>query len=186
MYGPLLFTIIFAILFALSLLWAILPYRLYKKYDKKCYYTDANGEQCAFYPDSIQEGRMIKAGREEEVKRLRKCASKKRFWYKQYNTEFISAMTAFALGLTVFTFGLICIISPIEARHNMVVWTEFAEIVEETFENAEEYEKYGIAGDVAEYNKWLAEARASKKQYGNWSSYYFCDIDSLQPISLRK
>ena len=118
--------------------------------------------------------------------KLKKNEKKRRFWYNLWNIQFAIGMVALVLGFVIFIFGLICIIAPIEARDEMAVWTEFAEMAEETFENAEEYEKYGIAGDVAKYNIWLAEARASKKLYGNWSRYYFCDIDSLQPISLGK
>jgi hypothetical protein len=185
MYGPLLMLVIFAPLFVVALFFAIVPDRLHEHYDRKRYYTWKDGERHCFY------------GQEYEVKRLaewdpilladlQKKYKKMEYWRKWWSTQFIFIITAIILGLLIFIFGLISIVAPIEARDEMAVWAEFAEMAEKTFENAKEYEKYGIAGDVAEYNKWLAEARASKKLYGNWSSYYFCDIDSLRPISLGK
>jgi hypothetical protein len=185
MYGPLLMLVIFIPLFLIVLFFAIAPYHVYDHYEEKRYYTDKNDTQHVFYDSEYDVKRLSKENPALLVK-LQKNEKKRRFWYKLWDAQFIPGITAFVLGLVIFIFGLICIIAPIEARNDMAVWTEFAEMAEETFENAEEYEKYGIAGDVAEYNKWLAEARASKKLYGNWSSYYFCDIDSLRPISLGK
>lgn len=184
MYGPLLMLVIFGPLFVAALALAIVPSWLHERYDRKRYYIWKDDRHC-FY------------GHEYEVKRLaewnsilladlQKNYKKMEYWRKWWNTQLVFSIIATILGVLVFIFGLISIIAPLDARHEVAVWTEFAEMAEETFENAEEYEKYGIAGDVAEYNKWLAEARASKKLYRNWSSYYFCDIDSLPPISLGK
>ena len=185
MYGPLLMLVIFTPLFLIALFFAIAPFHIYEHYEEKRYYTDKDGIRHIFYDSESDEKRLSKDKPAVLVK-LRKNDKKRRFWNKLWNMQFALGITALILGAAIFIFGLICIIAPIEARNAMAVWTEFAEMAEETFENAEEYEKYGIAGEVAEYNKWLAEVRASKKLYGNWSSYYFCDIDSLRPISLGK
>lgn len=185
MYGPLLMLVIFIPLFLIVLFFAIAPFHIYDHYEEKRYYTDKNGIQHIFY-DSEYDVKRLSKDNPTVLAKLRKNDKKRRFWHKLWDIQFALGITALILGFVVFIFSVICIISPIEARNDMAVWTEFAEMAEETFENAEEYEKYGIAGEVAEYNKWLAEARASKKLYGNWSSYYFCDIDSLRPISLGK
>lgn len=185
MYGPLLMLVIFIPLFLVVLFFSIAPLRIYEHYEEKRYYTDKDGIQHIFYDSESDIKRLSKYNPTVLVK-LRKNDKKRRFWNKLWDIQFALGMIALVLGAAIFIFGLISIIAPIEARNDMAVWTEFAEMAEETFENAEEYEKYGIAGNVAEYNKWLAEARASKKMYGNWSSYYFCDIDSLRPISLGK
>lgn len=185
MYGPLLMLVIFIPLFLVVLFFAIAPYHIYDRYEGKRNYTDKYGNHYYFY-DSESDVKRLSEKNPTELAKLRKNEKKRRFWRKLWDIQFVLGITAFILGLVIFVFGLICIVAPIEARDEMAVWAEFAEMAEKTFENAEEYEKYGIAGDVAEYNKWLAEARASKKVYGNWSSYYFCDIDSLRPISLGK
>ena len=185
MYGPLLMLFIFTPLFLIALFLAIAPYHIYDHYEEKRYYTDKSGIRHVFY-DSESDVKRLSKENPTVLAKLQKNEKKRRFWNKLWDIQLALGITAFALGLVIFVFGVMCIVAPIEARDEMAVWTEFAEMAEETFENAEEYEKYGIAGDVAEYNKWLAEARASKKLYGNWSSYYFCDIDSLRPISLGK
>lgn len=185
MYGPLLMLVIFIPLFLIVLFFAIAPFHIYERYEEKRYYTDKHGTQHIFY-DSESDEKILSKENPAALVKLRKNDKKRRFWHKLWDIQLAIIIVAFVLGLAVFIFGLMCIVVPIEARNDMAVWTEFAEMAEETFENAEEYEKYGIAGNVAEYNKWLAEARASKKLYGNWSSYYFCDIDSMRPISLGK
>ena len=167
------------------LFFAIASYHIYDHYEKKRYYTDKNGTKHCFY-DSESDVTRLSKNNPAVLAKLQKNEKKRRFWHKLWDIQFVLGITAVVLGLVIFIFGLICIVAPIEARDEMAVWTEFVEIAEETFDSANELEKIGIAGDVVKYNKWLAEARASKKLYGNWSSYYFCDIDSLQPISFGK
>lgn len=185
MYGPLLMLVIFIPLFLIVLFFAIAPFHIYDRYEEKRYYTDKNGTKHCFYDSESDVTRLSKEN-PTELAKLQKNEKKRRFWRKLWDIQFVLGITAAILGLVIFIFGLICIFAPIEARDEMAVWTEFAEIAEETFNSANELEKVGIAGNVAEYNKWLAEARASKKLYGNWSRYYFCDIDSLRPITLGK
>jgi hypothetical protein len=186
MYAPLLITIIFAILFIPSLLWLILPYRLYQKYDKKCYYTDANDERCFFYPDGIQEKRMIEAGREEEVKRLRKYANKRQFWSKQWcDNESLRGTIFTIICIVLVIFSLITFIVPLEPRDEAMYWEEFAPMAQNIIDNADTAQSVAIAGDIIEYNKWLANARASQRAYGCWSSYYFIDLSNLNYITVN-
>lgn len=185
MYAPLLITIIFAILFIPSLVWLILPYRLYKKYDEKSYYTDANGERCFFYPDGIQERRMIEAGREEEVKRLRKYANKRQFWYKQWGHDSLRGTIFTIICFVLIVFLLITIIVPLETRDEAMYWEEFAPMAQNIIDNADTAQSVAIAGDIIEYNKWLADAKASQKAYGCWSGYYFIDLSNLNYITVN-
>ena len=185
MYAPLLITIIFAILFIPSLLWLILPYRLYRKYDAKCYYIDAKGDETRFYGSGVQEKRMREAGREEELEQLIKYDKKKNFWYKQWNRNEALRGTIFTIICIVLViFLLITIIVPLCARDEAIYWEEFAPMAQTIINNADTAQSVAIAGDIIEYNKWLANARASQKTYGSWSSYYFIDLSNLQYITV--
>lgn len=186
MYAPLLITIIFTILFIPSLLWVILPYRLYKKYDAKCYYIDPKGEQRHFYSGGLQEKRMREAGREEEVEQLLKYDKKKNFWYKHWSNSESLRGTIFAIiSLILVIFLLISILVPLYARDEAMYWTEFAPMAQSVIDNADTAQSVAIAGDIIEYNKWLADAKASKKTYGCWSGYYFINLSSLNYITVN-
>ena len=185
MYAPLLITIIFAILFIPSLLWLALPYRLYKKYDKKCYYVDDNGNTCHFYGNGLQERELIRAGREEEVKKLKGYEKKKSFWYRQWSDNEALRGSIFAIiCLVLVIFLLITILVPLMARDEAIYWEEFAPMAQSIIDNADSAQSVAIAGDIIEYNKWLADAKASQKTYGSWSSYYFIDLSNLQYITV--
>lgn len=185
MYAPLLITIIFAILFVPSLLWLILPYRLYKKYDAKCYYTDPRGEETHFYSSELQEKHMREAGREKELERLIKYDKKKNFWQKQWcNNESLRGTIFAIICIVLVIFSLITIIVPLETRDEAMYWEEFAPMAQNIIDSADSAQSIAIAGDVIEYNKWLADARASQKAYGSWSGYYFIDLSTLNYITV--
>lgn len=186
MYAPLLITIIFAILFVPSLLWLILPYRLYKKYDAKCYYIDDKGEETRFYGSGPQERRMREAGREKEVERLLKYDKKKSFWYKQWgNNESLRGIIFTIICIILVVFSLITILVPLCARDEAIYWQEFAPMAQHIIDSADSAQSIAIASDVIEYNKWLADARASQKAYGSWSAYYFIDLSNLNYITVN-
>lgn len=186
MYAPLLITIILAILFIPSLLWLILPYRLYKKYDEKCYYKDTYGEPTHFYGGGMQERKLIEAGREEEVKQLKKYDKKKDFWYKQWsNTDTLRGSVFAIISLVLVIFLLITILAPLVARDEAIYWEEFAPMAQNIINSADSAQSIAIAGDIIEYNKWLADAKASQKTYGSWSAYYFIDLSNLNYITVN-
>ena len=58
-------------------------------------------------------------------------------------------------------------------------------MAETIIEDADSMQTIAIADKVIEYNTWLAEARASKTTYKNWSQYYFVDLSELDYISLN-
>lgn len=185
MYAPLLITIIFAILFVPSLLWLVLPYRLYKKYDAKCYYIDPNGEETHFYSGGLQEKRMREAGREKELEQLIKYDKKKNFWYKQWGDDALRGTIFAIICFILAIFLLITIIVPLETRDEAMYWEEFAPMAQSIINNADTAQSVAIAGDIIEYNKWLADAKASQKTYGCWSGYYFIDLSNLNYITVN-
>jgi hypothetical protein len=87
-------------------------------------------------------------------------------------------------SIAVFIFLLLIIINPLCVRAELVEWEEFTAIAEEVMTSStNEMERAGIVNKMLEYNEWLAEARASQKLYGNWSSYY--NFDLPEPILLK-
>lgn len=68
------------------------------------------------------------------------------------------------------------------------VYNEFIEtqiMVEEVY-NADfnQYENLGLNNKIIEMNEWLVNAKASKKQWGNWSYYCVVDVENLDYITL--
>lgn len=186
MYAPLLITIIFVILFVPALLWLILPYRLYKKYSEKCNYTDPRGSETTFYGYDTEIKRMREAGREKEVEQLIKYNKKKNFWYKQWgDDESLRGIIFSIICIVLVIFSLIAILVPLCARDEAMYWEEFAPMAQNIIDNADTAQSVAIAGDVIEYNKWLADARASQKTYGCWSGYYFIDLSNLNYITVN-
>ena len=186
MYAPLLITIILAILFIPALLWVALPYPLYCKYDKKCHYIDENGNKSRFYGSGYQEKVFTNSGRKEEFERLKKYDKKKDFWYKQWgNREELRTTILVTVSIILAIFLLVTIIVPLCARDEVVYWEEFAPMAQNIINNADSAQSVAIAGDISEYNKWLADARASQKTYGSWSAYHFIDLSNLQYITVN-
>ena len=186
MYAPLLIFIISSVCLIPAILWCTLPYRLYEKYDEKCYYKDGNGNATHFYGGGLQEQRMIETGRGEEVKQLKKYDKKKDFWYKQWSNYELTKVVVLTvcIGLII-VFGIVCLCNPLMALDEANYWKEFAPMAQNVISNADPMQTIAIAGDIIEYNKWLADARASQETFGCWSSYYFIDLSNLQYITVN-
>ena len=127
---------------------------------------------------------LKEAGREEELATLQKHYKKSKFWYKVWSDYEILRCAIFAiLCIAVFVFLMWNIVDPLHVRTELAEWEEFTNIAEEVMTSStNEMERAGIVNRVLEYNEWLAEARASKKLWGNWSSYY--NFDLPEPLLL--
>lgn len=88
--------------------------------------------------------------------------------------------------------GVIClvmfvsaIINPIAAKNKYYEFLETKVLVEQLGTvNYDQYENLGLNSKIIELNQWLVQAKASKKQYGNWSMYYALDVENLDYIVL--
>ena len=179
MYGPLLMLIILTPLFLVALFWAFVPYQLYKYHGHRLKYARPNDDYETEFADMKYEIRELKeAGRDEELAALQKHYKKSRFWYKVWSDYDTLRTVIFGiLCIAVFVFLLINIFNPLCVRAELAEWKEFATIAEEVMNSStNEVERAGIANKMLEYNEWLAEARASLKLWGNWSSYYNFDL----------
>lgn len=85
----------------------------------------------------------------------------------------------------VAVFLLVSLIAPAVAVKEVTYWREFTPMVEGLLTDSSDFQSLGITDKIIEYNSWLAEARASQKQWGNWSQYHCVDLSDLRYISLN-
>ena len=185
MYGPLLTLIILIPLFFIGLFQAFAPYQLYKYHDNRLKYIRPNDKyETEFGNIKYEICELKEAGREKELHILQKHYKKSRFWYKVWsNYEMLRYIIFVILSIAVFIFLMWNICSLLCVRTELVKWEEFTNIAEKVMASStNEMERAGIVNKMLEYNEWLAEARASQKLWGNWSSYYNFDLPN--PILL--
>ena len=186
MYGPYLMLIILTPLFLIALFWAFAPYQLYKYHGHRLKYTrpvkDAYETEFENMKYEIRE--LKEAGRDKELVTLQKHYKKSRFWYKVWSDyEILRTIVFTILCIVVIIFLLVSIINPLCVRTELAEWEEFTTIAEEIMASStNEIERAGVVNKMLEYNEWLADARASQKLWGNWSSYY--NFDLPEPLLL--
>ena len=99
----------------------------------------------------------------------------------------VAKLSCFVVGVAIailtFVFCLVAIFNPVCAKSKYNKFQEQKVIIEQTIENGTDLENIAISKTIIDYNNWLAGAKASKKTYGIFSSYYYLDLDKLQPIT---
>jgi hypothetical protein len=172
--------IILTPLFLIALFWAFAPYRLYEYHERRLKYTRPGMDDYETTFDNMRyEIRELKeAGRDKELTTLQKHYKKSNFWYKVWsNYELLRSIVFGLLCIAVFVFLMWSICDPLSIRTELAEWEEFTAIAEEVMASStNEIERAGIVNKMLEYNEWLADARASQKLWGNWSSYYLFDL----------
>ena len=99
----------------------------------------------------------------------------------------IGAIITLLFGIALLVVFIISIANPIIAKNEYNEFIETRTMVEQVYSgDYTELENAGLNNEIIEVNKWLAKAKASKKQWGNWSMYYALDLDSLDYIVLKK
>jgi hypothetical protein len=177
--------IILTPLFLIGLFWVIAPYRLYNYHDNRLTYVRPKDGHTEEFVNAKYEIRELKeAGRDKELATLQKHYKKSRFWYKVWSDyELLREIIFGILCVAVFVFLLMSIVNPLCVRIELAEWEEFTTIAEEVMTSStNEMERVGIANKMLEYNEWLADARASQRLWGNWSSYY--NFDLPEPLLL--
>jgi hypothetical protein len=177
--------IILTPLFLIALFWVIAPFRLYKYHDNHLNYVRpkyGHTEEFANMEHEIHE--LKEAGRDKELATLQKHYKKRSFWRKVWLDYEILCGSVFAiLCIAVFVFLMWNICDPLCVRTELAEWEEFTAIAEEIMASStNEIERAGVVNKILEYNEWLADARASQKLWGNWSSYY--NFDLPEPLLL--
>ena len=185
MFGPLIMLIILAPLFLIALFWAFAPYKLYEYHERRLNYVRPGYDYTEkFYNMEYEICELKEAGREEELATLQKHYKKKEFWHKVwFDYDILRSVIFDILLIAVFIFLIWNIVDSFYVRVELAEWEEFTIIAEEVMTSStNEIERAGIVNKMLEYNEWLAEARASQKVWGNWSSYY--NFDLPEPLLL--
>lgn len=83
--------------------------------------------------------------------------------------------------------GVLMLSAQLEARRDYQEFVYTQQMVNEIYIGDEytQLENAGLNNKIIEINQWLTQAKASKKQFGNWSVYCTVDIDSLEYIKLK-
>lgn len=92
----------------------------------------------------------------------------------------------FCVGIALLGFLPLCILLPKRAHKEVAKYKYDYEMVQEVILNGTDLENIKITETVLDYNNWLSEAKADKETWGNWSVYYKEDLDSLNPIVIRR
>ena len=100
------------------------------------------------------------------------------FWF------YFGTIIAVICGVCTFIFGLIAITNPLGAKREYEIFIEQRAIIEEVIEDTDSLANAGVNNVIIETNKWLAEAKASKKTYGIFSKYYSLSIEDIVPIKI--
>lgn len=99
--------------------------------------------------------------------------------------EIVGMIITYLSGVIFIAFTLIAIIIPLNGKIEYEAFLENRAIIEEVIDDSNSLENAGINNIIIETNKWLAEAKASKKVYGIFSSYYRLPIEEIEPIKIN-
>ena len=185
MFGPLIVLIILIPLLLIGFFWAFAPYQLYKYHDSRLNYVRPGRNYTEeFYNMKHEICELKEAGRDKELATLQKHYKRSHFWYKVWSDYETHCAIVFAiLCIAVFVFLMWSIVTPLHVRTELAEWEEFTAIAKEVMASStDEIERAGVVNKMLEYNEWLADARASQKLWGNWSSYY--NFDLPEPLLL--
>ena len=188
MYGLWLLVIIMGAVGAVLVALGYISHKLYMHYNDSLeyayvYLVNESGE---YTTTSTFSGRDFdkKKLSEEQYQRFSKRYRAMRFWSPIDDAREVLYSIGAVLLIIAFVIALFAMFLPISARHEVIYWQNFVEMVETTIEGADTYQTVGIAGDIVEYNSWLTGARTSQEIYGNWSIYYGIDLSQLEYIKL--
>lgn len=144
-----------------------------------CFNRKSNLADTKYY--AIKFSYYYKGDREGELEELRKV------YDRNVTRQAISFIIAGIVGISL----VACLFAVpsvyCDARNKYSTFIETQELVRVVYDGKyDEYENAGLNTKIVEVNQWLAEARASKKNWGICSAYYSFDLDSLDYIKLVK
>lgn len=189
MYGLWILFIIFGFVSIVCFTLAIASHKLFYYYEGKLEYVyEYNGyddqvyrDTAKFYDTYSDRERLD----ESECKRLRKILRKREFWSALDDGEEPFYVVGVLTAIIAVILLLCAIFVPISAQHEVLYWQNFVQMVETTIGNtSNEYQTFGIASDIIEYNTWLTNAQTSQQVWKNWSCYYGIDLSNLKYIQI--
>lgn len=83
---------------------------------------------------------------------------------------------------------LVALFRPMGAQYEIDKFNYVSEMTAQSIENGSDLENLAITTKVIEMNEWLADVKATRSAYGNWTIYNMGDlgekIDALKPIGI--
>ena len=102
----------------------------------------------------------------------------------QYDfADWLTPLSACAM-IVSFTVGVALLGVRVGAKQECLAFEETKSMLVSSVDNAENLENAGITSTIVEQNKWLANAKASVREYGVWSFYYNLGVEEMEYISL--
>ena len=151
-----------------------------RHYDKEAEKVSSEIDKClSNYDFDIVKYNQNRA-KEKELREIRtSLRAKERKWDK---ISFAPGIPCIILGLILIIFTLISILSPFCARLDVENYKATYEMYEKVSEGQSDVENIALSETANEYNRWLRDARLSKKRLGSFSGYYNQDLENLKYI----
>lgn len=184
MYGFWILVIVFAAASVPCFAWPLFVKRKEATLRESLQYThDRNGLRWQVrFEDSEADLNELSTTEYEKYKKRYKSFCRWRAW--SFHEDAFNCVGLMCLVLVVI-FLLVSLIAPAVAVKEAAYWQEFTPMVEGLLTDSSDIQSLGITDEIIEYNSWLAKARASQKQWGNWSHYHCVDLDGLKYISFN-
>lgn len=121
----------------------------------------------------------------EEYKQYEKANNK----YQNFNadTAVIICVIVWILFGVVFLIGMgVGIAHEVQPKYELIQFEETKAIVEQAYQNGNDFDNMAITQMVIEKNQWIANVKADLRKFGKWSIYWGFDINSVDPIVIHK
>lgn len=118
--------------------------------------------------------------KEKELRAIRTTLRDKRLKWGKINLA--PGILCMILGATLLIFTLISTLAPFCARLEVEDYKATYEMYEKVSEGQSDVENIAISETANGYNRWLRDARLSKKRLGAFSGYYNQDLENLKYI----
>ena len=102
----------------------------------------------------------------------------------QYDfSDWLTPLSVCVMALSLIM-GIAALGTRVTAKQKCIAFEETKSMLISSVNNAENLENAGITSTIVEQNKWLANAKASVREYGVWSFYYDLGVEEMEYISL--
>ena len=151
-----------------------------RHYDKEAEKVSSEIDECLSNYDFDVVKYNKNREKEKELREIRTTLrAKESKWDK---IAFAPCVSCMILGVMLIIFTLISILAPFCARLDVEDYKATYEMYEKVSEGQSDVENIALSQTANDYNRWLRDARLSKKRLGAFSGFYNQDLESLKYI----
>ena len=151
-----------------------------RNYDKEAEKVSSEIDECLYNYDFDVVKYNKNREKEKELRKIRATLrDKERKWDK---IAFAPGIPCIILSAMLIAFTLISILAPFCARLEVEDYKATYEMYEKVSEGQSDVENIALSETANTYNRWLRDARLSKKRLGAFSGFYNQDLESLKYI----